>query len=134
MAEGYIESSKEKDATQLADTLKQIDSLLQSNNIPETYQKEVLDLRKDVRKLLVDINTSLEMLSNIEKEDILKTDPTFATQKFKIIRTIEDTKVNFEFDVLPKMKKITEELIVETKENPPESLDYEALPPPIRWQ
>jgi hypothetical protein len=110
--------------------LKQLDSLLtNNNNLTRIYADDLNELRKNVRKLLIDFNTNIQQLKNIEQEDAFKTNPIYATQRFQIIRNIETAKVDLEFDLAPVVEKITKQLIQLAKQNPSNSLDVNSLPP-----
>ncbi len=134
MASDYLESSQ-SDAEEIAKTLQQVDVLLGNEKLNQLYEGAA-ELRKNVRKMLVNIKTNLEALGNLEKEDPFKTDPTLANQRYKLIKQIETTKIDFEFDIVPALEKLTRQVVEKSKQNPPEQVDEKALPPPPpgeRW-
>ncbi|GAB4451401.1 MAG: hypothetical protein OHK0041_14180 [Anaerolineales bacterium] len=129
MASDYVESSL-GDAEEIAKTLQQVDALLGSDKLNQLYQGDAAELRKNVRKMLVNIKTDLEALSNLEKDDPFKTDPTLANQRYKLIKNIETAKIDFEFEIVPALEKLTRQVVETSKQNPPEQVNEETLPPP----
>lgn len=129
VASEYVESSQ-GDAEEIAKTLQQVDTLLASEKLHQLYQGDAAELRKNVRKMLVSIRTDLEALDNLEKEDPFKTDPTLANQRYKLIKNIESAKVDFEFEIVPALEKLTRQVVETSKQNPPAQVDEQALPPP----
>lgn len=129
MASDYLESSLH-DAEEIAKTLQQVDALLGSDKLNQLYQGDAAELRKNARKMLVNIRTDLETLDNLEKADPFKTDPSLANQRYKLIEKIETTKIDFEFEIVPALEKLTRQVVENSKQNPPEQVNEETLPPP----
>jgi hypothetical protein len=114
------------EAEKIADSLKQLDNLLNSENLVKIYAGDLNELRRNIRRLLISLNADLESLKSIEKDDIFRTNPIYATQRYQLIRTIETTKVDFEFDIFPTLQKLTKEALEGAKQNP-SSLDIRSL-------
>jgi hypothetical protein len=134
VASDYLESSQ-NDAEEIAKTLQQVDMLLGSEKLNQLYEGAA-ELRKNVRKMLVNIRTALEALGNLEKEDPFKTDPSLANQRYKLIKNIETAKIDFDFEIVPTLEKLTRQVVENSKQNPPEQVDEQTLPPPPpgeRW-
>lgn len=129
MASDYLESSL-SDAEEIAKTLQQVDALLGSDKLDQLYKGDAAELRKNVRKMLVNIKTDLEALGNLEKDDPFKTDPTLANQRYKLIKNIETAKIDFEFEIVPALEKLTRQVVETSKQNPPQQVNEETLPPP----
>jgi hypothetical protein len=128
MAEEYTEVSR-RNAEQIAATLKQLDMILASDKIATPPTGDITELRGRVRKLLVDINSDLEALANIDRQDVFKTNPVFATQRYQLIRNAETSKIAFEFEILPSLQTLTKRVVEEVKQKAPERADVAALPP-----
>lgn len=129
VASDYLESSQ-RDAEEITKTLQQVDTLLASEKLHQLYQGDAAELRKNVRKMLVNVKTDLEALGNLEKDDPFKTDPTLANQRYKLIKNIETAKIDFEFEIIPALEKLTKQIVETSKQNPPAQVDEKALPPP----
>jgi hypothetical protein len=129
VASDYLESSL-SDAEEIAKTLQQVDALLGSDKLDQLYKGDAAELRKNVRKMLVNIKTDLEALGNLEKDDPFKTDPTLANQRYKLIKNIETAKIDFEFEIVPALEKLTRQVVETSKQNPPQQVNEETLPPP----
>jgi len=123
-----MESSQDE-AREIAKTLQQIDLLLASNKLGEVHPSDVSKLRGSVKKLYVSISTDLKTLSSLEEDVLFKTDPSFATQRHQLIKSIETAKIDFEFDIVPALEKLTKQVIEESKQNPPTQVDEKELPP-----
>lgn len=135
MAEDYTETSR-NEAERIAATLKQLDVILASDKMSALNVGDVTELRRSVRKMLIGFNTDLEGLANIERDDIFKTNPVFATQRHQLIKNIETAKIDFEFDIVPTLEKLTKQVVQHFKRNPPATVDESALPPAppgTRW-
>jgi len=87
MAEEYTEAMR-REAKKIATTLKQLDALLASEKLGALLAEDVTELRRNVRKMLVGVNSDREAPANIESEDIFKTNPVFATHDFSESRTL----------------------------------------------
>jgi hypothetical protein len=129
VASDYLETSQ-SDAEEMSKTLQQVDTLLASEKLEQFYKGDATELRKNVRKMLVNIRTDLEALGNLEKDDPFKTDPTLANQRYRLIKNIETAKIDFEFEIVPALEKLTKQIVEDSQQNPPEQVDEETLPPP----
>ncbi len=128
MASGYLEHSQQE-AQEIAHALQQIDTLLGSEKLGQVYQGDILEIRRKVRTLLGNIRTDLAALAEVEASDLFKSDPTQANRRYLLIKNIESAKIEFEFDVLPALEKITRQAVENSKINPPQQIDESALPP-----
>src|SRR5262245_54384196 len=129
MSEEYTESIS-GDAYMFSDLLKHLDSILASDKLQESQEELAPELRRDVKKMLVNVNTDVANLKEIESSDVFKTDPTLANRRYILIKSIESAKVDFEFDILPKFEKLTKAVVQTAKQNPLASVDESKLPPP----
>ena len=129
MADGYIASSREE-AEQIAETLKQLDAILAGEGAAALEAGDLSGLRRDVRKMLVGVRTDLEALAAIDREDVFKTNPVFATQRHQLIQKIESAKIDFEFDILPAITRLTEAAAAKVAGAPAGPIDPKKLPPP----
>lgn len=121
MSVDYSEDSKLESA-KIADTLKQLDNILANENLKQTYNVDITNLRGDVRKLLSSFNANIVSLDNIEREDVFKTNPMFATQRYQLIKFIEDAKIEFQFKIVPAVDALTRQILSQAKQNPPNFL------------
>ncbi len=117
MASDYLNSSQ-AEAKDIAKTLRQVDLLLASNKLRDVYQSDATELRRKVKTMLADINTSLNDLSDLEAKHIFKTNPVFATQRHQLIERIETAKIDFEFDIVPALESLTRQVVENSKQNP----------------
>ena len=122
----------QQEAQQLSGTLKDLDRLLEK--VSASYPDDISNLRRTVKKMLVGVNTDVELLANLEKEDIFKTNPVFATQRYQVIKNMEEIQIDFEFEILPALEKITRRTVEQTKQNPPAALDESTLPAPPKGE
>ena len=127
MTETYMQASR-SEAEEIAATLKQLDVLLASDKLGTIYAADATELRRSVRKMLATVNTDVEALANIERNDIFKHDPTLAQHRYQLIKDIETTKIDFEFDIVPALERLTKEVVEQAKQNPA-SVDESTLPP-----
>jgi hypothetical protein len=125
----YQETS-EHEAEEIAKTLRQVDTLLASEKLSDVYESDVQKLRGNVRKMLLNISTHIQTLSALEDDVIFKTDPSFANQRHRLINLIETAKIDFEFDIVPALEKLTKQVIANSKQEPPTQVDESKLPPP----
>jgi hypothetical protein len=125
MGDSYIEEER-TGSQKIAESLKQLHNLLESEKLARIYHGDIAELRRNVRRLLIGFNADLESLKRVESDDVFKTNPIFATQRHQLIRNIEIAKVDFEFDVLPKIETLTKDALQEAKRNP-SSLDATSL-------
>jgi hypothetical protein len=128
MAVEYSAASREE-AQQIADALTQLDATLASGADDRPAATEVATLRAGVRGALVTIRSSIEALARIDADDIFKTNPVFATQRYQLITSIEQTKIDFEFEVLPQLQQLAHRRVAEARLHPSVTLNTEALPP-----
>jgi len=128
MSDRYIEGV-DGDADKFADVLRHLDSILASDKLQESYEQDATELRRDVKKMLINVNTDVSNLKEIESSDVFKTDPTLANRRYTLIKSVESAKVDFEFDILPKFEKLTIVVVQAVKRNPPASVDENKLPP-----
>jgi hypothetical protein len=135
MSNNYLETSQ-RDAEEMSKTLQHVDNLLASDKLDQLYEGDAAELRRKVKTMLMSVNTRLHELSDLEEKDVFKTNPVFATQRHQLIEGIESAKIDFEFDIVPALEKLTKKVVQNSKENPPEQVDEKALPPPPpgeRW-
>ena len=129
MGEDYTIAA-EKGAEKYREALNSLDLVLSSDLLPEAETVSVSELRLKVRNALVDLNTDVQSLRDIKKKNFYGTDPSFALQERQLIRSIEDAKVRFEFEILPAFRKLARETVEKAKENPPALPDQSRLPAP----
>ena len=129
MSERYIEDARQE-ATELAAALTELDNLLSNEKVAADVPADVTPLRKNIKKMLVDLKTSIEAMSGVETADYFGTDPTFAQQRIQLMNRIEQAKIDFEFDILPVLKKTITVMAAKAKaaENP--QVNAQALPEP----
>lgn len=125
----YLESTAQE-AQEIADTLKQLDTLLASEKLAVLSADDVNNLRRDVRKMLISMSADVESLASLERETVIKTDPSFVSLRHQLIKSVETAKVDFEFNIVPVLQKLTSQAVQQVKENPPETVDESTLPPP----
>ena len=128
MAVEYSSASRE-DAQQIADALTQLDALLARVGTDGPVAVDVAALRARVRQALVAIRTGIETLARIDADDVFKTNPVFATQRYQLITSIEQTKLDFEFEVVPQLQQLAHQRVAGARLHPPVTLSAEALPP-----
>jgi hypothetical protein len=135
MPTDYKEASR-KEAEQIARTLKQLDTLLDSGRLDTVYATDAGDLRAKVSELLKSFKTNLQNLSEVDRADVFRTDPTLAGRRYLLIGELESAKIVFDSDVLPALTRLTSRIVEQAKAAPPAELDVSALPPPPsgeRW-
>ena len=129
MPSNYLETS-ERDAKEMAKTLKQIRGLLESDKLRSVYEGDATELLDKVKKVLENFNSARESLASLEEDTIIKTDPSFNNQRNQFIRRIEKAKIDFEYDIVPALEKVTRQVVENSKQNPSAQVDTSKLPPP----
>lgn len=128
MPTDYKEASR-KEAEQIAKTLKQLDTLLETDRLDTVYATDASELRAKVSELLRSFNTSLQNLAEVDRADVFKTDPTLAGRRYVLIGDLEAAKIVFDSEVLPALARLTSRIVEQAKADPPATLDVSALPP-----
>jgi len=128
VASDYLETSQ-SDAQEISKTLQLVDTLLASEKLSQLYEGDATELRKNVRKILVNIRTDIENLGELEKSDTFKTDPTLANRRYQLMKNVETAKIDFEFDIFPALEKLTKQVVEKSQQNPPLQVEEDALPP-----
>jgi hypothetical protein len=124
----YSDDSQ-KEVEQIANALKQLDTILASDKISTMYEGDLTQLRASVKELLISIDTNISVLKDLEQRDIFGTNPSLAGDRYALIRRIEENKKDFEFDIVPEIGKLTKQAVQYAKRNPPTSVDESKLPP-----
>jgi hypothetical protein len=114
-------------AQDLADALAQLDELLASQAYDDVQAADVAALRARVRRGLVSMRTDLEALSRLDADDVFRTNPVFATQRYQLITSLEQTKLDFEFDLAPALEKLASASIEQARRRPPVYTDGTGL-------
>jgi hypothetical protein len=124
-----LERSGASDSTakDLADALTQLDEILRSHAYDDLEVADVTALRARVRRSLVSIRTDLGALAQLDADDVFKTNPVFATQKYQLITNIEQTKIDFEFEIAPALHKLACASLERARMDPTADLDTEVL-------
>lgn len=130
MAAQYTNDSQ-KEAEEIARALKQLDVILANDELKIIYAGDPAQLRKRIKDLLVDIDTNISLLQNVERQDFYGTDPTLARQRVIHTRKIEEDKITFEYEIMPEVEKLTVQTVEYVKQNPPASVDESKLPPAL---
>jgi hypothetical protein len=124
-----LERSGGSDSTakDLADALSQVDEILRSHAYDDLEAADVTALRARVRRSLVSIRTDVEALSRLDADDVFRTNPVYATQRYQLITNIEQTKLDFEFDIAPALHKLACAGLERARLDPAADLDSEVL-------
>ena len=131
MSDKYIHDSRQESKL-IADTLTQLNNVLSNDKLKTVYSLDVGEidsLKEIVAKMLNKINTDTAYLDFIKGEDVFGTDPTFAGQRHKMIASIESISTDFQFNIFPKIERITDQVLQQAKEKPDTPLDYTTIPP-----
>ncbi len=127
MADAELEAAA-NETRQIAGTLQELDNILGTDKLRSLSTESVAELRRSVRNMLISIRTDLTALEAIKRDDIYGTNPVFAGQKHVLIQRIETTKVDFEFDVVPAVEKLTKQMIEQVKQTPAALVDTSTAP------
>ena len=116
MAVEYSGASREA-AQEIADALTRLDDVLAAGTFDATAADDLAALRARVRRELVSVRTDLQALGQIDADDVFKTNPVFATQRYQIITSIEQTRIDFEFEVVPALQKFARQNVDRAKQH-----------------
>jgi hypothetical protein len=118
----YTAGSRQE-ADQLVVALAQIDELLDpaATRAAQSAPQALVDMRLKVRQALVKLRTDVAALEEVEKADVFGTNPVFATQRYQLMSRIEETKVSFEFELVPALRRATQDALAAAREQKPES-------------
>lgn len=129
MSTDHTSESKE-DANQFREVLNNLDVVLKSELLDEVSADDIKKLRADVKQMLINMETYVEGWRLVDEKDFFGNEPSLALNRLQFIKNIKATKINFEFEILPKIRQIAEETVEKVKQNPPETVDVKRLPPP----
>jgi hypothetical protein len=100
-----------QEAQQMAQALAELDALLANPDHTGLAPEAIQDLRLRVRQALGRMRTDLAALDRVDQDDPFKTNPVFATQRYQLMERLEDTRITFEFDLLPGLRELTRQTI-----------------------
>jgi hypothetical protein len=75
----------------------------------------VTALQKQVAKILTLLNTNQKLLAGINATDKFGTDPSLALQRARLTEEIEGAMVDYRFDVLPALSRLTTDVLDKAK-------------------
>lgn len=128
MSDDYLDNTQ-REAEEIAKTLRQVYELLGNDKLNAVYKGDATELRSKMRDLLGNINTNINELAKLDSADVFDDDPTLARRKHILIEGIETAKIDFEFEIVPALEKLTKQVIENSKQDPPAKVDDSTLPP-----
>ena len=114
------------DAGRIAATLRALSDVL-GNSTLGAKTGDVTALQRRVTEVLTVLNTNDHLIAGINAADTFGTDPSLALQRARLTREIEAAKIDYQFEILPKLVRLTTDVLEQAKETGPDDQIVAAL-------
>lgn len=104
----FTDSSR-REAQQLADAIVELDAVLAQGAFSGEQAAAASALRARAASTLVELRTAIEGLLAVDAADPFGQDPVAATRRHVLMHNAEVSKVQFELDILPDVRRLAAE-------------------------